>query len=280
VTGEDHDTDALIAALRSPALPSEQVGEDAAVAAMLDALSASSAQPTVHRSRRGIAIAAVTVASLGVGGLVAAGPGHFFFPAADRSPANGPESTAESSTAASSTSLAEDQSPGTMLPQLATTSTLVARIAEPGTDLVRGPEDPETELESEDCDADNHGGAVADVARSTVPGQDVRDVARSDCGKPDEAGGSDENPSDTAPGQTGESPSDTAPGRTGETPATTAPGQTGETPATTAPGQTGETPAPTPPGQTGETPAPTPPGQTGETPAPTPPGQTGENGRP
>ncbi|MEJ7799521.1 MAG: hypothetical protein WKF60_03325, partial [Ilumatobacter sp.] len=84
MTGTDHNTNALVAVLRSPALPAEQVGEAAAVTLMVDAHRA--AVPDMlpgRRSRRGVAIAAVTVASLGLGGLVAAGPG-FFSPAADR----------------------------------------------------------------------------------------------------------------------------------------------------------------------------------------------------
>src|SRR5262245_57670159 len=76
VTGDDHNTDALIAALRSPALPAERAGEAAAVTAMLGALARTPAS-TRFRASRGIAIAAVTVASLGVGGLAAAGPGVF-----------------------------------------------------------------------------------------------------------------------------------------------------------------------------------------------------------
>jgi hypothetical protein len=76
VTGDDHNTDALIAALRSPALPAERTGEAAAVTAMLGALARIPAS-TRFRAGRGIAIAVVTVASLGVGGLAAAGPWVF-----------------------------------------------------------------------------------------------------------------------------------------------------------------------------------------------------------
>jgi hypothetical protein len=234
VTGEDHDTDALIAALTSPALPSERVGEDAAVTAMIGALSSVPARQTGHRSRRGIAIAAVTVASLGVGGLVAAGPGSFFFPAADRSPATGPESAPERSFE-SSTSSGDDPS-GESAPVEPATSTLVARIAEPGIDLVTGQdEDPgDGHGDGDECEAERHGDA----------GQ---------------------TPAVTAPGQTGESPSDTAPGQTGQTPATTAPGQADESPSDTAPGQTAGTASDTAPGQTDESPSDTAPGQTGQT---------------
>ena len=248
MTGEDHDTDALIAALRSPALPSERVGEDVAVTAMLDALSAAPARPTPtgHRSRRGIAIAAVTVASLGVGGLVAAGPGNFFFPAADRSPTTGPTSTMTAAEPSTRSSDDVDASAPPASDGVNPTSTLVATIAEPGTDLVTS-----DDAETDECDAENHGDAVSEVARSTVPGDEVRATAHSDCGKPDSAGGPGDNPSITAPGQTGENPSITAPGQTGESPATTAPGQTSESPATTAPGQTGESPATTAPAQPG-----------------------------
>ena len=57
VTGDDHNTDALIAALRSPALPAERAGEAAAVTAMLGALASDSrlhATPSRswHRHRR------------------------------------------------------------------------------------------------------------------------------------------------------------------------------------------------------------------------------------
>ena len=76
MTGDDHNTDALIAALRSPALPAERAGEAAAVTAMFGAIARIPA-PTRFRAGRGIAIAVVTVASLGVGGLAAAGPGVF-----------------------------------------------------------------------------------------------------------------------------------------------------------------------------------------------------------
>ena len=76
MTGDDHNTDALIAALRSPALPAERAGEAAAVTAMLGVLARNPAS-TRFRASRGIAIAVVTVASLGVGGLAAAGPGVF-----------------------------------------------------------------------------------------------------------------------------------------------------------------------------------------------------------
>jgi hypothetical protein len=278
VTGEDHDTDALIAALTSPALPSERVGEDAAVTAMIGALSSVPARQTGHRSRRGIAIAAVTVASLGVGGLVAAGPGSFFFPAADRSPATGPESAPERSFE-SSTSSGDDPS-GESAPVEPATSTLVARIAEPGIDLVTGQdEDPgDGHGDGDECEAERHGDAVSDVARSTTPGPDVRDTARSDCGKPDTAEDPEQSPSQTAPGQTGQTPAVTAPGQTGESPSDTAPGQTGQTPATTAPGQADESPSDTAPGQTAGTASDTAPGQTDESPSDTAPGQTGQTG--
>jgi hypothetical protein len=75
VTGTDH-TDALIATLRQPALPAERAGEAAAVASMVGAR-AGAAAPRGIRPRRGVAIVAITAASLGVGGLAAAGPGVF-----------------------------------------------------------------------------------------------------------------------------------------------------------------------------------------------------------
>ena len=62
--------------------PAELAGEEAAVSAMFEALHPVPARGG-SRSRRGLTIAAVTVASLGVGGLVAAGPGFFFSPDGD-----------------------------------------------------------------------------------------------------------------------------------------------------------------------------------------------------
>lgn len=229
MTGEDHDQDALIAVLTSPALEREHVGEDAAVAAMLGAMSADPVRPAGHRSRRGIAIAAVTVASLGVGGLVAAGPGVFFFPAADRSPATDPSTTEVSSVPTTSDVTHEQRTePSSTLAPAA----VVLGDAAPSDD-----EDAGTSQDTDGCDG-NHGDAVSDVARSTDPGEQVSDIARSDCGKP----GTDdrESPSNTAPGQTGDNPSNTAPGQTGDSPSDTAPGRTGDTNATTAPGQTGD----------------------------------------
>lgn len=241
MTGEDHHTDALIAALTSPPLPSEQVGQDAAVEAMLDALSAVPARPTGHRPRRGVLITAVTVASLGVGGLVAAGPGHFFSPAADRPPATGPTSTAGESFIDSAD---DDDGTTTTMPDPDTvTSSLVARIADPGNDLVRDEgviDDP-----ADECEADRHGDAVSDIARSGAGGEAVSDVARSDCGTPEQ------------------------PDTEGGVPAVTAPGRTGDTPAVTAPAAR---PEPGPPAA--------PPGQTGDTPDVTAPGRSGGNGRP
>jgi hypothetical protein len=98
VTGDDHNTDALIAALRSPALPAEQAGEAAAVAAMLGAVARNPASKR-FRASRGIAIAVVTVASLGVGGLAAAGPGVFHAAAGKARSFVTPDSTDDSENA-------------------------------------------------------------------------------------------------------------------------------------------------------------------------------------
>jgi hypothetical protein len=81
VTGNDHtnapDGDAITGALRSPALPFEQVHEAAVLAEMADALTTAPEPSSVRRHRQVVAFAAVTVASLGVGGIIAAGPGGF-----------------------------------------------------------------------------------------------------------------------------------------------------------------------------------------------------------
>ena len=81
MTGNDHTDaphgDVITGALRSPALPSEQVDEAAVVANMVGALTTAPVPSSLRRHRRVLAFAAVTVASLGVGGIIAANPGGF-----------------------------------------------------------------------------------------------------------------------------------------------------------------------------------------------------------
>ncbi|MFP5487099.1 MAG: hypothetical protein ACLGHQ_02175 [Acidimicrobiia bacterium] len=269
MTGDDH-TDALIAALRSPALPSEHAGEAAAVTAMIDALSADPAPPTGRRSRRAVAIAAVTVASLGVGGLVAAGPGIFFLPAADQPSEQAPGPRGDGEDVSTTVRDVLDGTPPVTLPTRPSPTTTAAPPAERSSPTAL-PTDTTTD---DDCDEATHGEAVSDEARSGEPGS-VRDVATSDCGKPDEA--TAETPSSTAPGRTGETPAITAPGRTGETPADTAPGQTGESPSDTAPGQTGESPSDTAPGQTDDASTDEDPVGNVDSPSDTAPGRAGDD---
>jgi hypothetical protein len=180
VTSEDHNTDAIVSALRSPALPSEQVGEAAAMTAMLGVLQAGSAGAVGFRSRRGIAIAAVTVASLGVGGLVAAGPG--FFTEANDPPAavSAPTSDPDAGSAAGTT-LFDEETTETTVPDETVPSTTVTG------DSLAANIIPEVE-----CEEGNHGATVSKVARAaeSLPGKGaiVSQAAKSDCGKDGEDG--------------------------------------------------------------------------------------------
>ncbi len=92
MTGNDHTNalngDVITGALRSPALPFERDHEAAVLADMVEALWTAPEPSSLRRHRRVVAFAAVTVASLGVGGIIAAGPGGFRpFINDDKSPA-------------------------------------------------------------------------------------------------------------------------------------------------------------------------------------------------
>ncbi|MEO6651542.1 MAG: hypothetical protein ABIP17_02680 [Ilumatobacteraceae bacterium] len=171
MTGEDHNTDALLAALRSPALPVEQVGEAAVVTLMVDAQRAA-----VHdllpgpRSRRGVAIAAITVASLGLGGLVAAGPG-FFSPAADRPVVPVPTSVHHGTV---------DQ--GDTGDDVSSTSSPDSTDAEDSVTPARNESQPASDGGIL-CSPGNHGRTVSSIARDSDPNTSASDAAHSNCGK-------------------------------------------------------------------------------------------------
>jgi hypothetical protein len=180
VTGEDHNTDAIVAALRSPVLPAEQVGETAAMTAMLGVLQAGSSGTVGIRSRRGIAIAAVTVASLGVGGLVAAGPG-FFTEANDPSIAVSGPSTLPDGAVAAGVTLPFAQPSDSTVPGTTAPETTVPESSVPET---TSPEAIDAEVE---CEEGSHGATVSKVAKASesMPGKGaiVSAAAQSDCGK-------------------------------------------------------------------------------------------------
>lgn len=186
MTGDAHDTDALIAALRSPALPAEQVGEAAAVALMVDVHCTALSELPGRRSRRGVAVAAVTVASLGLGGLVAAGPG-IFSPAADRPVVAPPPTVSSGSVEQADTS---DDVP-TMSP--ATPEADSALTPPPGAAIDDITND---DITNDDivCASGNRGQTVSSVARDGDPATSASDAGRSDCGRniDDPTGGIDE----------------------------------------------------------------------------------------
>ena len=194
MTGNDHNSNAIIAALRQPALPSERVDETVAVAAMVEAQMQVSAASKGPRPRRVAAIAAITVASLGLGGLAAAGPG-IFSPAADR-----PEPSTPVDTTVPDTAVDPADDPGAD-PSAATLPDTTRNGAE-GSDT-----DDESPGKSGDAPGQNKTDNESPGKSGDAPGQN-----KTDNESPGKSG--------DAPGQTGETP-----GQTGETP-----GQTGGTP--------------------------------------------------
>ena len=247
MTGEDHNSDAMIAALRSPALTTEQVGEAAAVSAMLETISASSPAgstwsrapgstwsktpgSTWSRSRKGIAIAAVTVASLGVGGLAAAGPG-IFVPDFIQDLGGSDDSVADTGSsefgpdAIDAPTTVPDNAPGDD-EGLPAVGTIVGQDDEGTVGAADGdvPQDDErdgdgTTTPDADCaetdDGGNHGRTVSDVARGADPaggkGDEVSEAAH-DCDESDDDAAQPEDDGD-APGKSGD-----APGKSGDNP--------------------------------------------------------------
>ncbi len=218
MTSEDHNSDVSIAALRSPALPAEQVGEAAAVTAMLEVLSTTRARVVGRRTRRGITIAAVTVASLGVGGLVAAGPG--FFQAAankvfinDDPTTNGQDDENEDEDEQDEVSSTDDSSNDDQA-----SDDTSDESDDPSVEIApqRSETDPANTSDEIICAEGNHGQTVSSVAHATEPGPDkgqiVSQAAQSDCGKtnvsedggvqPDDPG----NPNATTPADTRPTP--------------------------------------------------------------------------
>ncbi len=232
MTSEDHNSDALIAALRSPALPAEQVGEAAAVTAMFEVLSTTHARVVGRRTRRGIAIAAVTVASLGVGGLVAAGPGFFQAVANkvftnDEPTTNGQddENENENEYEQDEVSSTDDSSND----EQASDDTS-DESDDPSIEIAPQPSenDPANTSDEIVCAEGNHGQTVSSVAQATESGpgkgQVVSQAAQSDCGKtdvsedggvqPDDPGSSNGNGQPDDPGN----PNATTPADTHPTP--------------------------------------------------------------
>jgi hypothetical protein len=232
VTGEDHIADAVTAALRSPALPAEQVGEAAAVSRMLEAMPmTATGRPAWFRSGRGLTIAAVTIAGLGLGGLVAAGAG--FFPSAAETPA----SSATPSTVAGGieigTTVPDMDEPDAGQPVVtADTTRGAARASATNPATPTGDSDSDLSGDAVECADGNHGDTVSSIAQATEPGPDhgatVSDAARSDCGKnsPDDdsddansnnGDNGDNGNANSSNGKTGDANSDnTNPGRGGE----------------------------------------------------------------
>jgi hypothetical protein len=224
VTSEDHNSDALIAALRSPAVPTEQVGEAAAVTAMLEVLSTTHARVVGHRTRRGITIAAVTVASLGVGGLVAAGPG-FFQAAADKVFTNddpttngqddennnehGSENENENDDEQDEVSSTDDSSNDEQA-----SDDISDESDDLSTDVNPQPSETDAANTSDEviCAEGNHGQTVSSVAQATESGpgkgQVVSQAAQSDCGKTDVSDDGSVQPDDPGDGNGNGQPED------------------------------------------------------------------------
>ncbi len=123
------------------------------------------------RTRRGIAIAAVTLASLGVGGLVAAGPG-FFQAAADKVFTNDEEMTEAPEDDGDEQSETNPPSDELSSNELSSDPS--------GTDVAKLGDEVE-------CAEGNHGKTVSSIAQATESSDDkgeiVKAAAQSDCGK-------------------------------------------------------------------------------------------------
>jgi hypothetical protein len=216
VTGRDR-TDALVEALRQPALPTELVGEAAAIASMVGTLTGAAA-PRGVRSRKGAAIVAITAASLGVGGLAAAGPEIFprvlDFGRAALPEQVQPDIASESAPPAVSPPDAVISNPSNpampAAPGVVAGRAHAAQPADPGVSPAV-PADPETAgppaHEDDDlttatsCVGDAHDDVVVAAAQTTEEDADpVPEVARPDCGNAVTAGPPDSTPGNDDPG--------------------------------------------------------------------------------
>jgi hypothetical protein len=238
VTSDDHLHDALITALRSPARPDELAGEDDAVAAMCAAYQPVPARAG-SRSRRGVVLAVVTVASLGVGGLAAAGPGIFTAPftspfawGSDRSETDDgslsvgddPSDPAEAGAAVRDPDGAGTSGDPSGSTDPARTPGPAGTAGDPttraGTTVVTAPVGPGA------CEHGGDGAAIGRSAQSTVPPGPDRGDATSDAARTRCEPGAD--PAVPTPGDDegdGATDGDGTPGRSGD-----APGQGGDRP--------------------------------------------------
>jgi hypothetical protein len=234
VTGDDHDTDALIAALRSPALPAERAGEAAAVTAMLGVLARAPAS-TRFRAGRGIAIAVVTVASLGVGGLAAAGPGVFQAAASKARSLVTADSadTGEDAGAANGGDPLSGSPPTDMTAVVSSTGALesaVQQAAASGVGVTPAGAATPTAPPPE-CEDGTHGGAISELTPGSVPpsaeedhGTEVADAAQSACTpQPDAQGGNEAGTNPNKPEVTPGGPPNSTPAHEPQTPPVTAP---------------------------------------------------------
>lgn len=205
------------------------------------------------RSRKGVVVVAVTAASLGLGGLVAAGP-EIFPPAFDA------ESIAEivgrDDTTVTLPDAVVDNPASPAAPNVVPGADGAAQPpAIPGTDRAT-PADPHPDADpgneangSRDCVDDGHGDDVADAARTTDPAIAVNVAARPECGEAAEAGPPASTPAGAAPGKPD------APGTQGEGAATPPadPGQPADAGNPTDAGQPADAGQPTDAGQPAET---------------------------
>jgi hypothetical protein len=232
VTGNDHTHalhgDAITDALRSPALPFERVHETAVLAEMADALTTAPEPSSLRRHRRVAAFAAVTVASLGVGGIIAAGPVGFRpFVNDDKPPATTIFDNSEPAPAPDE--LDDDVDDDDGVNDDGVNDDGVDNDNGGGTDRITT--DPNF-----DCvdDATNHGQTVSSAAQA--PGSN-RAAAQSECGKPVSSGSAGNESGDEviAPGTLGNGNgnghgNDGIPGPPASTPGNPNPGPPASTP--------------------------------------------------
>ena len=228
MTGNDHTDaphgDVITGALRSPALPSEQVDEAAVVANMVGALTTAPVPSSLRRHRRVLAFAAVTVASLGVGGIIAANPGGF------RPLVNGDKPPAspifDDSVPVPAPDDNDDLDNDDLDNDDVDNDDLDDDVDGGGTDRITT--DPD--FDCAEGDNANHGQTVSSAAKDLGPNNAA---AQSQCGKPvgsgNGNGNSDDETDDTGYGKTNNG-NDGTPGPPASTPGNPNPGPPASTP--------------------------------------------------
>ncbi len=196
------DLDDVFGALRSAATPSELSAETGMVDLMTSNHRATRGATTMFTSRRSRVAVLIAAGVIGFGGVAAAGPGGFDL--LDSEPA---VTTTTEPVDVTTTTEAVDVTTTTEAVEVTTTTVLVddamvepAAVEPDAVDEATTPvDDPATDFFDEStCLPGNHGKTVSAVARGDerFEGIEVRDAARSSCGKDDDESEAVEDDSD------------------------------------------------------------------------------------